>query len=418
MKLINPFYSFSKFITSIIILLVPSFFLLTSKPGYLFLIILLISLFGLPFSLRYLRVNKSNILFLFSTLFYFLVILFGFFWFGDVEFRNLDTPSRFLLTIPILLFISITGVKEKSLTYGIMTAGLILPILYLSGYEFIDAHHLKSGMIALISVIFSITAFFLLNDKLTKVEKVLLFIASICLSFFSFYLASRATWIAFILTFLILTYINPNNFSLKTRMISLAGFLLLFILMILSSSSSIKKLDRVISYNPDVLENRNIPKINNDQSITARILLWQEALKISKNNFLLGVGENNFSNYYEDFTFYTDNFDMEKEHKMVSKKFSHPHNEFLSSLVEQGLIGLISLLTLFTVPLLYFLAQIKRVSNENKEYAIFGLALILCYFFYGLTNGVFDHQMTTIFFAGMIAVSYGSQKYELTKRKT
>jgi len=137
-------------------------------------------------------------------------------------------------------------------------------------------------------------------------------------------------------------------------------------------------------------------------SVGARLEMWRSALYIFKQNPIFGVGEGNFK---------------EKNTELINKglinsktiEFLHPHSEYLSTLVEQGLVGLCALLFLFLNPLIKCYKELKlEPRNPNSNVLlVFTASLILHFLFYSFTNGVFDHQNTTLFFAAYVVIGMG-----------
>jgi len=137
-------------------------------------------------------------------------------------------------------------------------------------------------------------------------------------------------------------------------------------------------------------------------SVGARLEMWKSSLYIFKENPIFGVGEGNFK---------------EKNVELIEKglintdigRFNHPHSEFFTTLVEQGLIGLGILLFLFFNPLMkcYEVFKKKDVNSDSNIPLVLVISLILHYIFYSITNGVFDHQNTTLFFAAFVTIGMG-----------
>ena len=89
--------------------------------------------------------------------------------------------------------------------------------------------------------------------------------------------------------------------------------------------------------------------------------------------------------------------------------FLHPHGEYVTSLVEQGFIGLIAFISVLHTPLIYLLCRIKLNKNSYRQRVLTtsGLLIILHYAFYSVTSGVFDHQSTALFYSVFMVVILG-----------
>jgi len=139
-----------------------------------------------------------------------------------------------------------------------------------------------------------------------------------------------------------------------------------------------------------------------DTSVGARLEMWKSSYLIFKENPIFGVGEGNFK---------------EGNIKLINKglinsnvgQFNHPHGEYITTIVEQGIVGLIVLLFLFFSPLFkcYKESKCADVNTHSNTLLVFLLSLLLHYIFYSMTNGVFDHQNTTLFFAAYLSIGMG-----------
>ena len=72
-----------------------------------------------------------------------------------------------------------------------------------------------------------------------------------------------------------------------------------------------------------------------DTSSGARLEMWKAAFEVIKENPIFGVGEDNYAKHQQKL------IDQGKIDKSVGD-FLHPHGEYITSLVEQGAIGLLA----------------------------------------------------------------------------
>jgi O-antigen ligase len=82
----------------------------------------------------------------------------------------------------------------------------------------------------------------------------------------------------------------------------------------------------------------------------------------------------------------------------------HPHSEYITSFIEQGILGLISTLLVLFVPLRFFLVEYKK---RKSKLSIFGSLVVLNYSIFAIFSGIFAHQVSTIFYTVIIAMIYG-----------
>ena len=95
-------------------------------------------------------------------------------------------------------------------------------------------------------------------------------------------------------------------------------------------------------------------------SLLVRIHIWEDSIKIpftSLKNFLIGIGPENFSLFYETYRGNKINFTSEWA-SLIDK----PHNYFLEIFIEQGIFGLFSFL--------YLLYVVIKRNKEDRKYLI------------------------------------------------
>jgi len=95
-------------------------------------------------------------------------------------------------------------------------------------------------------------------------------------------------------------------------------------------------------------------------SLLVRFYIWEDSIKIpfaSIKNFLIGIGPENFSLFYETYRGEKINFTSEWA-SLIDK----PHNYFLEILIEQGILGLFSFL--------YLLYVNVKSNKKDRKYLI------------------------------------------------
>lgn len=116
-----------------------------------------------------------------------------------------------------------------------------------------------------------------------------------------------------------------------------------------------------------VLTTPKIKKIE-DVSITSRLELWKEALKIFENHKICGSG-----------------YRSNKELYLRKFKVDNPHNIYLQTLSELGIIGFIFLVS---IVISWLLLTIK--ASMKNRYILLCIGLIFIYFFRGLNGWQFE----------------------------
>lgn len=136
------------------------------------------------------------------------------------------------------------------------------------------------------------------------------------------------------------------------------------------------------------IENSDV--LLSDASYSHRLNLWQHAVPAILEHPLTGHGVQNRGAVIESFGY----------------RYSHLHNGFLTALIDNGVIGLVSLLGLLCAPLLI---AFKTARDRFWSHRLFlAFALVLTYAMGGMTNFIFGHDIYDSLFlwvAAIIAVS-------------
>ena len=128
--------------------------------------------------------------------------------------------------------------------------------------------------------------------------------------------------------------------------------------------------------------------------------MWKAGLYIAKNNFFTGIGVTNYKKEKEKL------IEIDKIDPAI-ERFNHPHSELLSSLVNQGIFGLVILALLLGLPILISLHSIKSENESLKKIGIFLFSIGVHYLGYSVGNAIFYHHQMTIFYVYFIAVGLG-----------
>jgi len=376
-------------IFNILIVIFPIAFLATPNGDMLLIILFLLSIIFLIINFNKIPPLEYSEKLLSSTfIFYFLVQLIYFFIY-DADLREIDTPSRFILVLPILYVAR--GIIFKYTLFGfalniaIILAGLIAVYQIFSGrYE--SSGFIDSGNFSLITSIFASFALWKAlrsDNKKIRYFYILGFILGLLAIIFS---GIRTTWAIFLIVNLIILYLNKKHSYKKIIAASI-----LFLITIYSIFPNIHiETERLIVNTKDYVHGKNL-----DTSTGHRFELYKASYLIFINN-PMGVGENNFK-------IYKDNLIKDG---LINKYVLHhinPHSEIIASLIEQGILGLISTVLTLIIPFLFFYDNHKRYLCEES---MLGLIFISHFMLFAITSGIFDHQVSTLFFTSLTVIIY------------
>lgn len=158
------------------------------------------------------------------------------------------------------------------------------------------------------------------------------------------------------------------------------------------------KVDVTINAISDIV-NSNVRHKTQDASINVRLESWLAALQIFQDNPLIGVG---WGHYQEHAKVLVENG---LRHKFAAV-FPHPHNQFLSSMVGGGVLGLIATLGLFLIPVLIFISVIRFLyeSEVSRKFALAGLIMVVGFAVCNLTESFLERSRPVAFFLFYLAV--------------
>ncbi len=198
--------------------------------------------------------------------------------------------------------------------------------------------------------------------KKKKYQTILIFLSLIISTFTIFLTLGRISVFAWIFDLIIIFfYLTKNRYKFVNKKNSILFFLPLFLLIIF-----------IFQKNIYFLRLESVSFV--DESFVQRIWLMDQTVNIIRNNFLFGVGINNFYYYLSPY--------------LQSSKifFVQPvHNIYLLIFSETGLIGF-----LFFV---YFcFGLLKKTFYKNRKIKPYILMLLITTFFLGF----FDHYLLTI----------------------
>ena len=176
---------------------------------------------------------------------------------------------------------------------------------------------------------------------------------------------SYASWTATLISILIVSLIN-YKISFKKIVLSLAIFFLL-----LFSQIHDKKLNTFF---------------DSRSSSASRIMIWNSSKKILKDNFLFGIGPENFQNKYLAYQKYFPPY--------LEWAVPHPHNVFLAFWLSGGILSLAGFVWIIALFSKNIFSRLKHRKTLAQKYLLNAAYVSLGIIFYILLHGLVD---TTIF---------------------
>lgn len=323
---------------------------------------------------------------------------------GNFRSPPYDWAARFLLSIPIFLALRQTNIRTLTIVQFGLPLGLIVGLIKLLVDPFIwaDVINRSTPYQAFNLIHFSASALMLgflslfsinwerKDSGLVITLKICGFLAG---AYMSLQAGERGSWVA--IPPLLLLWVAAHS---KGKLWLKFGAATLMILTLIWVGYSVNDIvhDRVHSaFN----ELSNIGEVKTDTSIGIRMQLWQAALHLFFENPFFGVGPNGFEQAVPA---------LRAEGMLTpyaSKLgYSEVHSEILAKCANTGLFGLLSILSIYLVPLFIFWRTTKAAKSCSKVASFMGLCLVSGFFVFGLTAEIFNLKMTAAFFSFNLAV--------------
>lgn len=326
--------------------------------------------------------------------------------FDGVDFRYLDKPSRFLLALPVLLFVLAYPPKLASLWLGIavssfFTGGwavwqkLVIGVERAGGYT----HTIQFGNISMLIGLFCIAGlgWAVVQSKAKKWVFLFLF-AALFGALGSLFSGSRGGWIGLPFVFIVL-YRAYGEFLTKRLKLVILTFLIIFLVLVYSIPQTGVQA-RVV----DVFHSLDlyISEENKHTSVGLRLDMWQGALKLIKEKPIAGWG---WQGYQDGMQLLVDKGEIPQ-----FAADNHAHNEYLDNYARRGLIGLLSLFALYLVPLRLFVKHLTATNLEIRALATAGAILPVAFMDFGLTQVFLSHNSGVMVYSFWLVILWGTMR--------
>lgn len=339
-----------------------------------------------PFKIFELRV------FSFLTFGYFLAFLIPLLWADglNTEWSHLGRKLHFLLApiIALAIFnVEVNIIKLlAAIKIGLITIGVIVLI------QFFDGSSRPSGMINAnifndIAVIMFFMSLVRIYDESLK-EKIFTFTSSIFGLIAIILPSSRGSWLSFfILLFIFFSLMYyPRLEKFRSRKIIAISLILVSFLFVVNNEITKNRIEQANS------EISNWSEGNGKKtSLGLRLEMWVAGLNAAIDSPLMGYGYRNANEISSQYA---------KNNQEYIKNFTHLHNEYITTFVSSGLIGLIGLMSLLIVPFVIFLRGLKN----NFYLSVMGILLCSAYASFGFSHIAFGEEHINAYFIFFLAL--------------
>jgi O-antigen ligase len=205
--------------------------------------------------------------------------------------------------------------------------------------------------------------------------------------------------IAFLLVFTLLL-LSKISIKIKTILLSLLVIFLMIIVFI-----------------PVPVIEKQITNQNNHDTLSQRDKVWRASFEVARFNPMFGIGGGNWKQINIDQI----KSSVESRGEIFDKdafalQWGHPHNIYLSNLVDRGILGLITFLSFMAIWLIKLIKSYKKFNQDSKAmlFIMGSFSAWLSIFGIGLVNTTFHHEnaLLALFFLGL-HLNYLRQKNQL-----
>jgi O-antigen ligase len=301
-----------------------------------------------------------------------------------------DGPSRFLFAIPVFLALRQSEMRIITfLQYGLplrAISALFGAMFAWRKWEIDHSYFVNSIHFGDLALMLGFLSLFSINWE--ERDQVPVLILKICGFLVGMYLSAqsdaRGGWVAFpVLLFIWWLSHNPKN-SWPKRMVAILLILLVALLGYVLIGMVQHRMDLIYQDFADFHQG------SKDTSIGIRLQLWQAACYLFSEHPIFGAGPGGFAQMLTP----------------IAGSFGRGevHNEILAKAAGLGVFGLLSIFSVYAVPLIIFIRSTRSKVSQEKSAAFMGICLVTGFFIFGLTVEIFNLKMTDAFYSLTVAV--------------
>lgn len=274
---------------------------------------------------------------------------------------------------------------------------------------FYNDHTAYGGILAFFLPVFAGYAVNKLKSKTYRLYALIVTIILLGALYLSF---SRAAWVSVAVSLIVMVLIV---YKIRFRWI-LSGIVILVASFYLFQDQILYSLEKnKQDSSANFIEHvQSIYNISSDASNLERINRWQSAFRMFGEKPVFGWGPGTYQFIYAP-------FQRSKERTIISTNagdMGNAHSEYIGPLSEQGVPGLVSILSLIVLILITGIRVYRKA--KNKEIRLFSLLSVLAlvtYFIHGLLNNFLDTDKASVPFWGFFAMIVAMDLYHKDKEE-
>ena len=298
--------------------------------------------------------------------------------------------------VMVLLYkLDVKTIVPNAIKLGVIIAGIYAAYqFHVIGMHRVGAilHPVTFGGIITILSFLTIVNF----PKDNLAEKILSLLAFFFGLYASYLSGTRGAWILLPILSIVTLFIWYRAKYLSTKNIVTAMLALILSLTFLATDDRILK--RV---NNAVIEFEQSIGKDSRSSVGTRLTMLRHGLEVSKQSPYLGHGIQNTNSVVAKH--------IDPQNTSIYNYFNsyhHLHNQYVDTLVGQGVLGLSMLLLLLFTPLIIFVKRLQKSNTSQVYFLSIGIVTIVGYLGLGLTDRMFSHTLLNIFFLMAVAIAF------------
>jgi putative inorganic carbon (HCO3(-)) transporter len=223
---------------------------------------------------------------------------------------------------------------------------------------------------------------------------------------------SRAAWLSLIAALGVWVIIK---LQIKFRTLAITFVMLLMALFAFQDQILMKLEQNSTDSSANLTEHiSSMTNISTDASNVERINRWQSALQMFKEKPLFGWGPGTYAMNYAP-------FQLTHQRTIISTNTGdggNAHSEYLGSLSEQGLFGMLSYILIIVLVLYTGIKAYSRTDDQRiKTLLIASIASLVTYYTHGALNNFLDTDKVAVPFWGITAIIVALDLYTKRQKK-
>lgn len=333
---------------------------------------------------------------IYSLLFYFFIHLIYMIGFHE-KLRTIDNAYKSIIFLPILLYWIKSNVEKSIHAFflGSAVGGSIGGMAGTYGYFVLHAPrafdypymYIQAGDMCMTLGLFSLVGLF--YGSLSKQKYKFIMAAGVIGGIWgSIISGSRGGWLILVPAIVFILYMFRERIAKKTLFITIGIALITIVVAVATPQTGIWQ--RYVDMRQDIhqYENNHV-----NTSLGLRFNMWEGAWIGIKEKPLLGWGTSGAQNLKKE---------QVAQGVLVKEaaEFNHVHNQLLNDWYERGILGFLSGIAIFLVPMTWFSKVLYNYSQKSNPFimACAGMIHVAATFSYGLSQGFLEHNSGNVFF--------------------